>query len=77
MSIKVIAPVLLAGLFIWNMVTLFVFNGGTYNPDYPIWAQVVAGWAVSALVFISGFIAKIVIKRMKKNGYVEDEVSFD
>ena len=76
-SIKIVAPLLLAGLFIWNMVTLFVFQGGTYNPDYPIWAQVAAGWVVSGLVFISGFIAKIVIKKMKKKGYVEDEVRFD
>lgn len=76
-SIKIVSPLLLAGLFIWNMVTLFVFQGGTYNPDYPIWAQVAAGWVVSGLVFISGFIAKIVISKMKKKGYVEDEVSFD
>lgn len=76
-SIKVIAPVLLTGLFVWNMYTLFVIKGGTYNPDYAIWAQVAAGWVVSVLVFASGFIAKLFIKRMKKNGYVEDEVTFD
>lgn len=76
-SIKVIAPVLLTGLFVWNMYTLFVIKGGTYNPDYAIWAQIAAGWVVSVLVFVSGFIAKLVIKRMKKNGYVEDEIVFD
>ena len=76
-SVKVIAPVLLTGLFVWNMYTLFVIKGGTYNPDYAIWAQIAAGWVVSVLVFISGFIAKIFIKRMKKKGYVEDEVTFD
>lgn len=76
-SVKVIAPVLLTGLFVWNMYTLFVLKGGTYNPDYAIWAQIAAGWVVSVLVFISGFIAKIFIKRMKKKGYVEDEVVFD
>ncbi len=76
-SIKVIAPVLLTGLFVWNMYTLFVIKGGTYNPDYAIWAQIAAGWVVSVLVFVSGFIAKLVIKRMKKNGYVEDEIIFD
>ena len=59
------------------MYTLFVIKGGTYNPDYAIWAQIAAGWVVSVLVFISGFIAKIFIKRMKKKGYVEDEVTFD
>lgn len=72
-SVKVIAPAMLIGLFVWNMITLFGKNGGSYG-DYPIWAQVVAGWAVSLLVFASGFIAKIVIARKKKKGYVEDEI---
>lgn len=73
-SVKFISPVLLAALFIWNIVTLFVQSGGTYNPDYPIWAQIAAGWAVTILVFASGFIAKAVIKSKKKKGFVEDEV---
>jgi NSS family neurotransmitter:Na+ symporter len=72
-SVKFISPVLLISLFIWNMITLFGINGGSYG-DYPIWAQVVAGWAVSFLVFASGFIAKIVIARKKKKGFVEDEI---
>ena len=71
-SIKFIAPLLLAGLFVWNMITLFSTEGG-YG-GYPIWAQIVAGWAVSVLVFISGFIARAVIAKMKKKGYVEDEI---
>lgn len=74
-SIKVISPLLLAGLFIWNIVTLFVLKDGSYG-GYPIWAQVAAGWVVSALVFISGFVAKIVVNKMKKKGFVEDEVTF-
>lgn len=73
-SIKFIAPIMLLGLFVWNMITLFGKNGGTYNPDYPVWAQIAAGWAVSALVFLSGFIAKIIVHQKKKKGYVEDEV---
>lgn len=76
-SIKFIAPTLLMGLFIWNMYTLFAINGGTYNPDYPIWAQVVAGWVVSVLIFISGFIVKLFVNKQKKNGYVEDEVVWE
>lgn len=75
-SIKVIAPLLLTGLFIWNIVNLFVVNGGSYG-GYPIWAQVVAGWVVSALVFISGFIAKLVVKKKKKDGYIEDEIIWE
>ena len=75
-SIKFIAPVLLTGLFIWNMVVLFGQNGGSYG-GYPIWAQVTAGWVVSALVFLSGFIAKIIVSKKKKKGYVEDEVVWE
>ena len=75
-SIKFVAPVLLTGLFAWNMFTLFHDNGGSYG-SYPIWAQVVAGWVVSALVFASGFIAKIVVNAKKKKGFVEDEVVWE
>ena len=72
-SIKFASPVLLVALFTWNMVTLFGTNGGSYG-GYPIWAQVRAGWCVSALVFASGFIAKAVIAAKKKKGFVEDEI---
>ena len=75
-SIKVISPLMLAGLFVWNMVVLFGQKGGSYG-GYPIWAQVIAGWAVSVLVFASGFIAKAVVVSKKKKGYVEDEVNWD
>ena len=76
-SVKFIAPLLLAGLFAWNMYTLFAVKGGTYDPNYPIWAQIVAGWAVSALIFISGFIVKVVVKKKQKTGYIEDEVVWE
>ena len=75
-SVRFIAPVLLTALFAWNMFTLFTKNGGSYG-GYPIWAQVAAGWVVSALVFLSGFIAKIVIAQKKKKGYIEDEVTWE
>ncbi len=73
LSIRVISPVMLAGLLIWNVSTLFTQNGGSYG-DYPIWAQIAAGWAVTVLVFVSGFIAKLIVNKKKKNGFVEDEV---
>ncbi len=73
LSIRVISPVMLAGLLIWNVSTLFTQNGGSYG-DYPIWAQIAAGWAVTLLVFVSGFIAKLIVNKKKKNGFVEDEV---
>lgn len=73
LSIRVISPVMLAGLLIWNVSTLFTQNGGSYG-DYPIWAQIAAGWAVTLLVFVSGFIAKLIVNKKKMNGFVEDEV---
>ncbi len=75
-SVKIISPLLLAGLFVWNMIVLFGQKGGSYG-DYPIWAQVAAGWVVSALVFSSGFIARIFVAKKKKDGYIEDEVIWD
>ena len=75
-SIRFVAPVLLAGLFGWNMYDLFLKNNGNYG-DYPMWAIIWAGWVVSALVFISGFIAKVVVARKKKNGFIEDEVVWE
>ena len=75
-SVKVVSPLLLIGLFVWNMITLFVVNGGNYG-GYPLWAQIVAGWVVSLFVFISGFIIKLVIRHKKKSGYIEDEIVWE
>ncbi len=76
-SIKVVSPLLLTALFIWNMVDLFGNKGGSYG-GYPIWAQIIAGWCVSVLIFLSGFIAKAIInKKKKKDGFVEDEIDWE
>lgn len=75
-SVKVIAPVLLFGLFCWNIYTL-VKSGGRYNSDYALWAEVIGGWVVSALVFMAGPIIKLIIKRKKKKGFVETEVIWE
>ncbi|MBP5617553.1 MAG: sodium-dependent transporter [Clostridia bacterium] len=74
-SVEFVAPVLLIALFGWNMFALFQDAGGSYG-GYPIWAQLVAGWAVSVLVFLSGFVAKFIVWRLKKKGYTEDEVTW-
>ena len=76
-SVKVISPILLIGLFVWNMIVLFAQKHGSYDPNYPIWAQIAAGWAVSALVFASGFIAKGIVRAKAKKGFVEDEVVWE
>jgi len=75
-SIKIVSPLLLAGLFIWNMIDLFGNKGGSYG-GYPIWAQICAGWIVSCLVFASGIIARIVINKKKEKGFEEDEIFWD
>lgn len=75
-SVKFVAPLLLIGLFVWNMVVLFGQNGGSYG-GYPIWAQVAAGWVVSGFVFASGFIAKLIVRHKKKQGFVEDEIVWE
>ena len=65
-SIKIISPFCLFILLVWNVYSLFIKNGGHYNADYPIWAEIVAGWVVTGFVFLSGLIAKVVTNHMKK-----------
>ena len=72
-SIKIISPFCLFILLVWNVYSLFIKNGGHYNADYPIWAEIVAGWVVTGFVFLSGVIAKVVINHMKKKGFAEEE----
>ena len=73
-SIKIISPLCLFILLVWNVYSLFIKNGGHYNADYPIWAENVAGWVVTGFVFLSGVIAKVVINHMKKKGFEEEEI---
>ncbi len=73
-SIRYIAPITLFILFAWNIYNLFVVKGGNYS--YAIWAECIAGWFVSALVFASGFIMKSVIKYKKSKGFVEAEIEW-
>ncbi|HNX63894.1 MAG TPA: sodium-dependent transporter [Oscillospiraceae bacterium] len=63
-SVKVIAPLSLGGLLCWNLYTLFFINNGKYG--YPLWSEVIGGWVVTGLVFISGIIIYIVTKKSKR-----------
>lgn len=74
-SIKCIAPIALIVFCIWNLHTLFA-GGGVYGAEsgYPLWANIVGGWAVTFFVFISGFIAKAIISSKKKNGFEDDHI---
>ena len=72
-SIKFIAPIALTGFCIWNLYSLFA-AGGIYGKEsgYPLWSNIIGGWAVTFLVFVSGFIAKVIINHRKKNGFVDE-----
>ena len=72
-SIKFIAPIALTGFCIWNLYSLFK-GGGIYGAEsgYPLWSNIIGGWAVTFLVFVSGFIAKAIINRKKKNGFIDE-----
>ena len=43
---------------------------------YPLWSNIVGGWAVTFIVFVSGFIAKAVINHKKKNGFEDEDNSW-
>ena len=77
-SIKFIAPAALIVFCIWNLYNLFV-GGGVYGADsgYPLWANIIAGWAVTFLVFTSGFIAKIVIKKRYESGIMDKKSDWE
>ena len=62
-SIKFCAPILLGGFFLWNVITLFTKNNGIYG-GYSLASNIIAGWAITILVFLSGFIVKIIEKKM-------------
>lgn len=77
-SIKFISPIVLFGFLIWNIVTLFS-NGGIYGAadGYSLAANIIGGWAITVLVFASGFIVRLISKAKAKKGFVEEDVSWD
>lgn len=71
-SIKYVSPVLLTGLFCWNMYNLFVVQNGVYG--YSVGAELIAGWIVSLLVFTSGIWIRLIVKSKEKKGFKETEI---
>lgn len=61
-SIKYLCPVSLSVLFAWGVYHLIFIERGLYS-GYPLWAQAVFGWAVSLLVFSSGFIIGFLFRK--------------
>lgn len=72
LAIRYIAPISLSVLFVWNMYDLFVKNNGVYA--YGVLPEAIAGWIVSALVFVSGVFVRIVVNHKKKKGFEESEI---
>lgn len=62
-AIKFVAPVVLAVFFVWNLVKLL--QGGGYG-GYPMHAQIIGGWLISAIVLVAGFVMKLVVAKNKK-----------
>lgn len=63
-SIKFLSPLVLSFFFVWNLVALFKTEGG-YG-GYPMYAQIIGGWLISAIVVLAGFIMKLVTTKSKK-----------
>lgn len=75
-SIKVVSPAVLFGFLCWNLSQYFR-NGCIYNKDYTRWAEFVGGWLIMIICFASGFIIRLIVNHKKKNGFVEDDKSWD
>ena len=77
-SIKVISPIVLTGLFVWNIYSLFK-NGGIYGAadGYSLASNIIFGWCLIALILFSGLIVKIIVRKMSEKGFKEDDKSWD
>lgn len=78
-SLKFICPVILSGLFIWNIVSLFR-AGGIYGAadGYSLKANIAYGWVVIALICFFGGIVKVVESiRVKRGASPEADLTWD
>ncbi len=77
-SIKVIVPVILLALFIWNIVSLFL-GGGIYGAadGYSLASNLIGGWLLIALSVFSGAIVKLIVRARAKKGFREDDRTWD
>ncbi len=75
LTVKVVAPVALTILFVWNIIDLFANKGGIYglSDGYNVISNVLAGWVVFGLCMISGFI----IPLFKSKNKVEENKTWE
>ncbi len=65
--IKIVAPVVLSALFIWQFVTLMIsYATGKGYGGYPLYAQILGGWMVTALTFGGAFLMQYLSQHNKK-----------
>ena len=74
-AVKIVAPVSLSILFVWNIVNLFTEQGGIYGAKdgYNLVSNILAGWVIFGLCMISGFIINIIHKKIKAKKQTETE----
>ncbi len=75
-TIRFVAPVLLAILISLKFYNLFVVDKGVYG-GYPVYAMYIGGWLITVLCILSGFIVKVIVRRLKKKGFEEDQRQWD
>ncbi|MCR5616090.1 MAG: hypothetical protein K6F45_08005 [Saccharofermentans sp.] len=77
-SIKVISPVILTGLFIWNLYNL-ITSGGVYGAKdgYSLKYNIIFGWATVLLILCSGLIVKLIVKIKSSKGFKDDDRTWD
>ena len=77
-SVKVVAPVLLTGFFIWNTYDLAIKQKGIYGAKdgYSATANIALGWAISVIVILFGIIFSV-LESVSANKGKTDPVPWD
>ncbi len=79
-SVKVVAPILLSLLLIWNLRAYFApgTTAITGYGGYPMYAQIIGGWSVTVFALVSGWIVRLIVKQNKRFSELEKkEKSWD
>lgn len=66
--LRVVAPLILSVLFVWNVVKLitdYATGKGGFG-GYPIWAQIVAGWLPTLIIFAGAIVMQVLSRKSEK-----------
>lgn len=77
-SCKIISPAILIGLMVWSVFDL-VKAGGIYGAadGYTLGSNIIFGWVITAIVFASGAIVRLIVKIKEKKGFTENEIEWE